>query len=424
MKHTFSKFVIAETLVLIMGLIILGALAFSYRNRSVDAVLLNDLVQTAKEHIDDPQSLGDALQGESILFLSADGEILYRSDDKTFAGIRSVYDAASKDMLCMPVADGQRFLGTLMIPQPAKADYAHVMGRIIWITVIIMLLIVASYVSFLWYINKNVIRPFRRLQEFATQIAQGNLDEPLLIEQNNMFGLFTESFDIMREQLRDSKNREIALKMKEKELVASLSHDLQSPVTGIRVICELLEVKVEDAYLRGKIENIRHKTDEMNVLLTDLLSSALDDLGELNVHVAEVTSDVLSRLVEEHDTRKKVSAEKVPDCILLIDQNRFSQVIGNIIGNSYKYADTEIDVTYGFKDHYLEMTIRDHGEGVPQEELPLLTNKFYRGKKRAADKEGSGLGLYIAGELMKKMQGQLILSSENGFAVTLLLPLA
>ncbi|MBR4759276.1 MAG: HAMP domain-containing histidine kinase, partial [Lachnospiraceae bacterium] len=403
MKQAFSKFVIAETLVLVMALIILGATAFSYRNRSVDVAMFNDYVQTAKEHIDDPRALGDEFPGENILLLSADGQVLYQSDEKTFAGIRYVYDAASKDMLCMPVADGDNFLGTLMIPQPAKADYVHVMRRIFWITGLIMLLIIASYVSFLWYINKNVIRPFRRLQEFATQIAQGNLDEPLLIEQNNMFGLFTESFDIMREQLRDSKNREIALKMKEKELVASLSHDLQSPVTGIRVICELLEVKVEDAYVRGKIENIRRKTDEMNVLLTDLLSSALDDLGELNVHVAEVTSDVISRLVEEHDTKKKVAAGKVPDCILLIDPNRLSQVIGNIIGNSYKYADTEIDVTYGFKDHYLEMTIRDHGEGAPEEELPLLTNKFYRGKKRAADKEGSGLGLYISSELMKKM---------------------
>ena len=70
------------------------------------------------------------------------------------------------------------------------------------------------------------------------------------------------------------------------------------------------------------------------------------------------------------------------------------------------------------------MTIRDHGQGVPQEELPLLTNKFYRGKQSAADKEGSGLGLYISSELMKKMKGQLIISSEDGFAVTLLLPLA
>ena len=70
------------------------------------------------------------------------------------------------------------------------------------------------------------------------------------------------------------------------------------------------------------------------------------------------------------------------------------------------------------------MTIRDHGDGVEEEELPFLTNKFYRGKKRAADKEGSGLGLYISRELMEKMHGELLLSCEDGFAVTLLLPLA
>ena len=70
------------------------------------------------------------------------------------------------------------------------------------------------------------------------------------------------------------------------------------------------------------------------------------------------------------------------------------------------------------------MTIRDHGEGADPEDLPLLANKFYRGKKHAADKEGSGLGLYISRELMEKMHGQMFLTSQDGFVVTLLLPLA
>ena len=71
------------------------------------------------------------------------------------------------------------------------------------------------------------------------------------------------------------------------------------------------------------------------------------------------------------------------------------------------------------------MKIADHGEGVEEEELALLTNKFFRGTKNTTDKEGSGLGLYISGELMKKMNGQLICSNEeDGFAVTLLIPLA
>jgi signal transduction histidine kinase len=71
------------------------------------------------------------------------------------------------------------------------------------------------------------------------------------------------------------------------------------------------------------------------------------------------------------------------------------------------------------------MRIRDYGDGVDPEEVDFLANKFYRGKKNTAGKEGSGLGLYISTELMKKMQGQLIcISNKDGFEVMLLIPLA
>ncbi|MBR6255851.1 MAG: HAMP domain-containing histidine kinase [Lachnospiraceae bacterium] len=424
MKRTFTGFFILETVILVAAVILLGITAFSYRKREIDIVTVNDYAQTVKEQWRDGSLDTDALPDARLMILGPDGEVLYRSDDKTFEGISSELDAIRKNMFCIPVTDYDRFLGTIVIPNPAREDYEHVIARILWTTAAIIAVIAISYVMFIWYVNRNVVRPFSRMKEFAAQVAQGNLDEPLLIEKNNMFGLFTESFDLMREELKASRNREIALKVKEKELVATLSHDLKSPVAGIRVICELLEAKVEDAYIHGKVETIRHKTEEMNVLLSDLLSTTLEDLGELNVNLSEVTSDILNKMVEEHDTKKKAVAQPVPGCVLCIDQNRLSQVIGNIIGNSYKYADTEIEVSYGYRDHYLEMKIHDHGEGVDEEELPLLTNKFYRGKKSAADKEGSGLGLYISAELMKKMNGQLILSCEGGFTATLLLPLA
>jgi signal transduction histidine kinase len=72
------------------------------------------------------------------------------------------------------------------------------------------------------------------------------------------------------------------------------------------------------------------------------------------------------------------------------------------------------------------MSFADHGKGVPEEELPLITNKFYRGKSvRSSDKGGSGLGLYISSELMGKMSGELICScSDKGFTVTLMILLS
>ena len=424
MKKTFFRFIFLEGLILLTAVILLGGNAFSYQNRKVDLVTINDYVQTAKEHWEDGTFAETSLSRARIMILGKDGSVLYQSDSKAFEGVTSQAVAVQKGMICIPVVDDALFLGSIVMPNPAREDYVFFLEKILWITIAVMAVTAISHVLFVWYVNRNVIRPFERMKVFAAQIAQGNLDEPLLMEKNNVFGLFTESFDVMREQLRASREREIALKVKEKELVASLSHDLKSPVTGIKVICELLEVKVEDAYVLGKIKNILRKTEEMNVLLSDLLSAALDDLGELNVTCSEVTSDVLGRLVEEHDTKRRVITGEIPGCILRIDQNRLSQVIGNVIGNSYKYADTEIEVQYGFRDHFLEMTIRDRGQGVDPEELPLLTNKFYRGKKRAAEKEGSGLGLYISKELMEKMQGQLLLSNKDGFVVSILMPLA
>ena len=103
-----------------------------------------------------------------------------------------------------------------------------------------------------------------------------------------------------------------------------------------------------------------------------------------------------------------------------------SQVIGNIISNSYKYAGTKIDVEYGVKEKYLEMSIKDYGSGVSRDELELITNKFYRGKNaEESQKEGSGLGLYISKSLMSKMNGELICDSDDeGFSVTVLIPVS
>lgn len=106
--------------------------------------------------------------------------------------------------------------------------------------------------------------------------------------------------------------------------------------------------------------------------------------------------------------------DKIPAVIINIDRKRMTQVIGNIISNSYKYADTRIDISFEVSGKYLEMRIKDHGPGVPASELDLITNKFYRGKDwQDTDKDGHGLGLYIAGTIMSKMNGDLIVESDG-----------
>ena len=134
----------------------------------------------------------------------------------------------------------------------------------------------------------------------------------------------------------------------------------------------------------------------------------------------------LSEIIKKYDDRGLVSQGEIPGVLIRADLKCMSQVIGNIISNSYKYAGTDIEVSCRLVDEYLEMKLKDHGPGVPADELALITNKFYRGKQWAESKEeGSGLGLYIAKRLMEKMDGELLPESPgDGFCITLLIPLS
>ena len=244
-----------------------------------------------------------------------------------------------------------------------------------------------------------------------------------------MFGVFSESFDIMREELAQSRKREQALQRKEKELVASLSHDLKTPLTGIKLSAELLKAKLMIQGIENLdqiVYNIYKKAEQMDFLVSDLFSYTLDDLNEFTVNCQDEESGVLGDIVKKNDDKGYIIQGTIPPVLIHIDVKRLSQVIGNIISNSYKYADTKIDVEYKMVDGYIEMRISDYGPGVPEGELQLITNKFYRGKGvEDAKKDGSGLGLYIAKTLMEKMDGEMICKSEGvGFTVILLIPLS
>ena len=132
----------------------------------------------------------------------------------------------------------------------------------------------------------------------------------------------------------------------------------------------------------------------------------------------------LTQLIQSADYKKIVGQVQIPDCVLMGDTVRLVQVFDNIIGNSYKYANTKIEATANFDGAMLIITLRDFGRGVDKEELPFLFGKFYRGKG-TSEVSGYGLGLHIAKHLIQEMGGDIQLSNANpGFAVQITLMLA
>ena len=417
-------------------LAVLGLWYFFGREDSSDSVrgrditVLNDITMNAGEYWDNLEKLNEKDYGADYVILNTENAILFSSiKTKKSDEVYSVQSAIKKGYPYAYVMINNTVRGCVVLIEDGLGKLHSLRNGMILGLIAFGALLIFIACMYGKYIEKNIITPFDNMKNFAGRIAEGKLDEVLVMDKNNMFGSFTESFDIMREELDASRKREVALQRRERELVASLSHDLKTPITGIKVTTELLKAKLEAGKTDGmeeKLDNIYKKTEQIDVLVSDLFSSTLEDLGEFKVSCTDEKASVLGEIIAKYDDKSKVVATDIPDVLIHIDTKRMSQVIGNIISNSYKYAGTKIDVSYRIEEEFLEMTIKDYGPGVPEEELSLIANKFYRGKQWADSKqEGSGLGLYIAKMLMEKMDGELLPESKGeGLSITLLIPLS
>ncbi|SDA70349.1 His Kinase A (phospho-acceptor) domain-containing protein [Lachnospiraceae bacterium G11] len=425
-------------------LFILGIAAFTlwgkygikgYTRNDEITVQLNEIKTDAEEAWDNLDNLRERDYEADYLILDMQNQILLMNAKSSGEYEDFTLERAIKEGYPYAYAMiDNKVVGSVILLTDPVGSYAKARSTIIIGVSILGLIFIGGALVFGKYVENRLVNPFERMKEFAGLVAEGKLDEPLMMDRSNIFGAFTESFDIMREELAESRKREVALQKKEKELVASLSHDLKTPITGIKLTTELLQAKLmRDGETKGdngeileKLGNISSKAEQIDALVGDLFASTLDDLGEFKVSLKDEESLVIGDIVRKYDDRGLVSAGEIPKTLINVDTKRLGQVIGNIISNSYKYAETKIDITYDILEEFLEMRIRDYGPGVPEDEMSLIANKFYRGKKWAESKEeGSGLGLYIAKTLMEKMKGEMLpANTEDGFCITLLIPLS
>lgn len=287
----------------------------------------------------------------------------------------------------------------------------------------LLLILISVYVAglllmfIIWYFY---IRPFNKLSAFAASVSKGNLDVPLNMDKHNYFGAFTESFDRMREELKESSEREAAANRSKQELVAEISHDIKTPVATIKATCEVMEVKYKDPDVQEKVSVIKSKAASVEQLIDNMFRATLDDLDELKVTPREESSLIIEDMLG--DLRFYGTVEQkgsVPECLISVDKLRLEQVIDNIAGNSFKYAGTPLEVEYRSDSDSIRVILSDRGPGVPEDELAMLTAKFYRGSEASGSgKDGSGLGLYLASRFMEKMGGGLELRNREGGGFT------
>ena len=332
---------------------------------------------------------------------------------------KSISSATSDYDIIRDIEVDGNVAGYLIVHNPkAELEKQTNMKIALFVLAIILVTVVVSALYYV-YLKKRVLDPFNKLKRFAVMVAGGNLDTPLEMDKGNVFGPFTESFDIMREELKSSREREEKAVKSRKELVAQLSHDIKTPVSSIKAMTDVMSLTATEED-KVTINAISAKADQIDSLISNLFHATLEELEQLEVKPEDINSTDIIQMIKDADYLNKIGKLDVKDAVVFADRLRLNQVLNNIIFNSYKYADTAINVSSRFENagsKYLFIEIADKGPGVPEEELEMITQKFKRGSN-AGNKDGSGLGLYISDYLMNKMGGSLtVRNTGEGFAV-------
>lgn len=220
-------------------------------------------------------------------------------------------------------------------------------------------------------------------------------------------------------------NRELAqLNEFKSKFFSIVTHDLRSPLTSIRGYAQLMLQKPDmgEEQLTQFLKVIISQSDQLGNLINDLMDVVSIQSGKLRVERAlsdlgELLAAVQSRLVPLANQRK-VRFEVTTDPALpplFIDKRRIDQVLTNLIGNAFKHTpeDGRVAVRAVREGAAVRVTVSDTGEGIPPEALERVFEQFFQVESHASKKEGLGLGLTIAREIITAHNGEIGVTSEG-----------
>ena len=377
-----------------------------------DPVKVNECMYSVTENFGDESKYNKQLD---YVILDNDGKLIYKTRDGLS---ESVNEAIKTRGLILDITVDGEVKGKMIFDYNLGYQIDAFKENTIIVFVLIGVLQLAIMISWYIYLKRSMITPFKKLSDFAARVAEGNLDLPLQMDKGHVFGAFTESFDLMRSELKKARIAEKKASDEKKEVIAKLSHDIKTPVASIKSTSEVGMAVTKEERAKEMFAVIDAKTDQIKSLVDNLFTSSVQDITDIEVNPGNQPSDVISTIIKNADYLKRADDFSIPECSVYFDKLRLQQVFDNIFMNSYKYADTKMHVNAEISGDYLVIRVSDEGPGVKEEEIPLLKEKFKRGSN-ASDKDGAGLGLYLTNYFMEKMDGQLGLKNlDKGFEVS------
>jgi signal transduction histidine kinase len=282
--------------------------------------------------------------------------------------------------------------------------------------------VLLAVIGILLFIRQKIIAPFYRLSDVPYELSRGNLTVPLKENRGRFFGKFVWGMDLLRENLEQTKQSELELQKEKKTLLLSLSHDIKTPLSAIKLYAAALSKGIySDKQKQLEIaDSINKKADEIESFVSEIVKASNEDFLHLEVNITEFyLSQTVNNILDYYTEKLSLigtdfSVGEYSDCILSGDPNRLTEVLQNIIENAVKYGDgRSISITFSSEEDCKLIAVQNSGCTLSENELPHIFDSFWRGSNIGSH-AGSGLGLYICRQIMHKSGGEIFAEIMGG----------
>lgn len=295
------------------------------------------------------------------------------------------------------------------------------MGMLVKADIIIGIMVLAVIAVFV-FVRQKILLPFTQFTDLPYELSKGNLVVPVKESKNHYFGKFLWGVELLRENMEQQKQRELKLQKDKNTLLLSISHDIKTPLSAIKLYSRALAVNLyNDSSRQLEIaENINKKADEIEKFVSQIARASSEEYLSLDVNTGEFfLSAVVSKIDVYYSEKLKLgntsfTIGRYTDCMLYGDISRSEEVLQNIIENAIKYGDGKsIGINIREEEGCILVAVRNSGNTLPETEMPHIFDSFWRGSN-AGSNRGSGLGMYICRQLMYKMDGDIFAEINGG----------
>ena len=282
---------------------------------------------------------------------------------------------------------------------------------------------------------KHTMEPLDELAAGAKRIRENDLTEDINYSGDIEFENVCDTFNKMQKHILREQEKNRKYEKARTDMIAGISHDLRTPLTAIRgTIKGLMDGIASTPEKQDRfLETAYRRTGEMDLLLNQLFYLSKIETGNMPITLRKIEiSSFIKNYVQAKqglmETGKEELVEETKEITaeVAVDPEQLQRIFDNLLENSRKYGEkVPLKMKIGLRKTPGGILIRfsDNGVGVPENKLPYVFDEFYRVDESRNKKEGNGLGLYIVKYLIEAMGGTVWAENEDGFVVSMELPL-